>query len=350
MQAMSHKRIAVIIATVSSLILLVIMVVDMRYIEQYQYSYIIFSVLTLFVIVYIVAFYMVRAYIIQKVKPMYKIIHSSKLKPSKKAKLAIENDFNILATTEKDMSEWLKQNAFRVEELQRLEQYRKEYVGNVAHELKTPIFSIQGYIATLLDGGIDDPAVNMKYLEKADTAIQRMISIVKDLDAITRLEAGELKPNKTNFNIITLVKEVFEAQEFLTKSHKVSLILDPMYDKPIMVHADRKYIHMVLTNLTVNAIKYNVSKGGKVRVKFYDMDAFLLVEVADTGIGISRINQKRIFERFYRVDRSRSREQGGTGLGLAIVKHIIEAHEQTIHVKSTLNKGTSFTFTLEKGK
>ena len=350
MQTMSHKRIAIIMAIIASSILVLVMIIGMFYVSKYEYSYIVFSALTLFIIVYIVSFYITRAYIIQKVKPIYKIIHSSQLSPLKKAKLAVEDDFNILATTEKDVAEWVKRNAFRIEELQKLEQYRKEYVGNVSHELKTPIFSIQGYIATLLDGGIDDPAINTKYLEKADKAIQRMTSIVRDLDAITRLETGELKPDKTNFNIITLVKEVFEAQEFLAQSHKVSLILEAIHDKPIMVCADRKYIHMVLSNLTANAIKYNISEGGKVTVKFYDMDAFLLIEVADTGIGIPQSDQKRIFERFYRVDRSRSREQGGTGLGLSIVKHIIEAHEQTIHVKSTINKGSSFTFTLEKSK
>ncbi|MFO7869590.1 MAG: ATP-binding protein [Bacteroidales bacterium] len=291
-----------------------------------------------------------RNYIIQKVKPLYKIIHSSQQNPLKKAQLVAEDDFNILATTEKDVMEWVKQNAFRIEELKRLEQYRKDYIGNVSHELKTPIFSVQGYISTLLDGGIDDPVINTKYLERADTAIQRMALIVRDLDAISRLESGELVPEKTDFDIVTLVKEIYDSHELLAQSRNVDLILDALHDKPVSVYADRKYIHMVLANLIVNAIKYSKTEGGKVSVRFYDMDVLLLVEVADSGIGIPEEDLSRIFERFYRVDKSRSREQGGTGLGLSIVKHIIEAHEQTIHVKSTVHSGSSFTFTVQKSK
>ncbi len=348
MQTLSHKYIALVISGVSATLMCIAILIGMFFISNFEVTYIVLAGLSLFVILYVILFYMLRTYIIQKVKPIYKIIHSSQQNPLKKAKLVVEDDFNILATTEKDVMEWVKQNAFRIEELQRLEKYRKEYIGNVSHELKTPIFSVQGYISTLLDGGIDDPAINIKYLERADTAIQRMAVIVRDLDAITRLESGELVPEKAHFDVILLVKEIFEAQELLAQSRNIKLILEAIHDKPLFVLADRKYIHMVLSNLIVNAIKYNKLEGGEVSIRFYDMDKLLLVEVADTGIGIQNNDLNRIFERFYRVDKSRSREQGGTGLGLSIVKHIIEAHEQTIHVKSTVNKGSSFTFTLEK--
>jgi len=350
MKPLSHKRISIIIATISAIITIGALFVLLYSIDEYKISYIFFVGLLVFITIYIISFYITKEYIIQKVKPMYKVIQSTKGNPINQANKDLEDDFNILATTEQDLLDWAKSNRVQIEELKRLEKYRKEYIGNVAHELKTPIFSIQGYIATLIDGGIDDPSINVKYLERADKAITRMTSIIRDLDAITRLESGELTPEKAPFDLTTLIKEVFEAQEFLANQRSVSLIFEEGLHKKVMVYADRKYISMVFSNLVINAIKYNKTEGGKVNVRFYDMDNLLLIEVADTGIGMGQLELNRIFERFYRVDKSRSREQGGTGLGLSIVKHIIEAHEQTIHVKSLINKGSSFTFTLEKAK
>lgn len=351
MKILSHKTIALIISVVTAVFssLFFFFLKNVR--DEYYVFYVIFFALFLFTIVYVVAFYITREMILQKVKPMYKIIQNAQgIKKNKILNSSMDNNenLNILATTEKDLIEWVKKSALKIEELQKMEKYRKEYIGDVSHELKTPIFSVQGYIETLLDGGIDDPKINIKYLQKADDAIQRMASIVRDLDSITRLESGELKIQKENFNVLELIYDVLENQEYLAQTRKVKLEIDTEKLKKISVYADRKYMTMVFNNLIVNAIKYNKPEGGNVFIRFYDMETIFLVEIADTGIGMEEKELHRIFERFYRVDKSRSREQGGTGLGLSIVKHVIEAHEQTIQVKSAINKGTTFTFTIEK--
>ena len=234
-----------------------------------------------------------------------------------------------------------------IDRLKEMEQYRKEYLGNVSHELKTPIFNIQGYVLTLLDGGLEDPEINRKYLERTEKSINRLISIVDDLEIISRHEAGELKLEKEYFNIVQLVDEVFEAQEIRAKKRSTQLTFDKKYKKPIVVCADKMRVFQVLTNLITNSIYYGKT-GGRTRVSFTEVNKKVLIEIHDNGIGIAEADISRIFERFYRVDKSRSREQGGTGLGLAIVKHIIEAHNETIRVKSKLNKGSSFIFSLSK--
>ncbi|MCQ2607485.1 MAG: ATP-binding protein [Bacteroidales bacterium] len=278
---------------------------------------------------------------------MYKIIRSAQMP---KFKEISQNDDNLIDTATKDAEEWASHKSEEIELLKKQEIFRKEYIGNVAHELKTPIFTIQGYVSTLLDGGLEDETINRKYLERTDKVIQRMTSIVHDLDAINRLESGELKMEYTTFNIADLVNEIFETQEYLAKERNVTLTMEiPTVKSLMMVYADKMRISMAISNLVINAIKYNKPDGGSVRIRFYDMDNRFLVEVSDTGIGIPQEHLDRIFERFFRVDKSRSREQGGTGLGLAIVKHVIEAHGESLNVKSTLNKGTSFSFTIKKG-
>jgi len=232
-----------------------------------------------------------------------------------------------------------------IDRLKEMERYRKEFLGNVSHELKTPIFNIQGYVLTLLDGAVDDPEINRKYLERTEKSINRLISIVEDLETISRHEAGEMKLELENFNIVQLVEEVFEAQEIRAKKREIHLEFEKNYKKPIMVCADKMKIFQVLTNLVANSIYYGKSNG-KTTVSFSSAKDKIIVEVEDDGIGIAEADIPRIFERFYRVDKSRSREQGGTGLGLAIVKHIIEAHHETIRVKSKLNKGSSFIFSI----
>jgi two-component system phosphate regulon sensor histidine kinase PhoR len=257
--------------------------------------------------------------------------------------------FVEIAKVEHDVEEWAQNQLQEIERLRDLERYRKEFVGNVSHELKTPIFNIQGYILTLLEGGLEDPKINKLYLTRSEKSIDRMISIVEDLESITKLETGELKPQYSVFDIMKVAEEVFEIEHMLAQERKISLEFTKKPDKPVMVMADKKRIIEVLSNLVTNGIKYGKRKG-KVKVGFYDFDEKIVVEVSDDGIGIDRKDLPRIFERFYRVDKSRSREQGGTGLGLSIVKHIIEAHNQTINVQSVLDEGTTFTFTLEKAK
>jgi two-component system phosphate regulon sensor histidine kinase PhoR len=247
------------------------------------------------------------------------------------------------------VEEWAQNKLQEIERLKELERYRKDFVGNVSHELKTPIFNIQGYILTLLEGGLEDPNINKLYLNRSEKSIDRMISIVEDLESINKLETGELKPRFGIFDIVKVVEDVFEMEQRLSKERKISLEFSNKPDKPILVNADKKRIIEVLTNLVINGIKYGKKKG-YIKVGFYDFADKLMVEVSDNGIGIAKQNLSRVFERFYRVDKSRSREQGGTGLGLSIVKHIIEAHNQTINVQSVLDEGTTFTFTLEKAK
>ena len=235
-----------------------------------------------------------------------------------------------------------------LKKLKGLENYRKEFLGNVYHELKTPIFNLQGYILTLIEGGLDDPEINKLYLERTEQNINRMINIVEDLESISGLESGALNLRMETFSIKRTLREVFEANEMRARKFNVKLEAGKLKDSRSMVRGDRKRIFQVLNNLVMNSINYGV-KNGKTTVNFSESGKKLLIEVRDDGIGISREELPRIFERFYRVDKSRSRNSGGTGLGLAIVKHIIEAHKQSIKVNSVPGKGSSFIFSLDKG-
>ena len=228
------------------------------------------------------------------------------------------------------------------------ENYRREFIGNVSHELKTPIFNIQGYIQTLIDGGLQDENVNLKYLKRANLSVDRMINIVDDLEVISQLETNEDVLDLDNFNIVDVINEAFDQLEMKANNMNVSLKLSKESNSEI-VYADRNKIQQVFMNLISNSIKYG-KNNGVTNVRLFDMTDKMLIEVADNGIGISEEALNRLFERFYRVDKNRSREIGGTGLGLAIVKHIIEAHQQTINVRSTVDVGSTFSFILEKGK
>ena len=254
---------------------------------------------------------------------------------------------NSIENLEIEIRGWAEDRKDEIERLHKLEVYRKEFLGNVSHELKTPIFNIQGYVLTLLDGGLEDPSINRNYLERAERSIDRMITIVDDLEAISQLETGELQIEQERFDISILAKDVADAQEMKATAKGIILTL-PEDSKPIFVYADRFRIRQVLVNLIVNSVKYG-KEYGETKIRFYDVGDNIMVEVADNGIGIEKEHLPRLFERFYRVDKSRSRDQGGTGLGLAIVKHIIEAHNQTINVMSTEGAGTVFSFTLKKG-
>jgi two-component system phosphate regulon sensor histidine kinase PhoR len=254
---------------------------------------------------------------------------------------------NNIDNLNQEILAWADDRKNEIERLHKLELYRKEFLGNVSHELKTPIFNIQGYVLTLLDGGLEDPSINRNYLERAEKSVDRMITIIDDLEAISQLETGELQIEPEKFDIVALAKDVAEAQEMKATAKGIILTL-PEDSKPIYVFADRFRIRQVLVNLIVNSVKYG-KEYGETKIRFYDVGENIMVEIADNGIGIGKEHLPRLFERFYRVDKSRSREQGGTGLGLAIVKHIIEAHNQTINVMSTETAGTVFSFTLKKG-
>ena len=284
--------------------------------------------------------WLVDTFIYNKIKLIYKNISANKAKPGYLAGV----DLNQV---DEDVSEWNENRENEIEKLEIRESYRRQFVGNVAHELKTPIFNIQGYIDTLLDGAIEDSNINRKFLERANKSVSRMIYIVEDLDAITKLEGGKIEIEEEPVDVIELILDVVDQLEMKAKKRNINLLIkDPRLSR-YMVEADVEKIKQVLINLIVNAIKYG-NEGGEVFVRTFDMDENILVEVADNGKGIPQKHLSKIFERFYRVDKSRDREHGGSGLGLSIVKHIIEAHNQSINVRSTIGTGSTFSFTLKK--
>lgn len=310
-----------------------------------QYIWQIVFGVVLFISGYFIVHQVFLNYIEEKITPIYKTIRSVTLSQKQLRKKINSADISIDLNNE--VKGWANDQANEIIQLREMEQYRKDFLGNVSHELKTPIFNIQGYILTLLDGGIDDKKINKLYLQRAEKSINRMITIVDDLVSISRLESGEFKLNITEFNLVRLVEDVFESHEMLARKYKVKLEFDRNYSKPVKVNADRKRITEVLNNLIVNSIKYG-RVNGKTKVGFVDTGEVILVDISDNGIGIAEEDLPRIFERFYRVDKSRSRDSGGTGLGLAIVKHIIQAHNQSINVRSGIDRGTSFIFSLDK--
>ncbi len=287
----------------------------------------------------------INSFIKSKVKPIYKSIHHFKSHPEEKAQPVKDPFYQV----NKEVADWMQVKAEEIQQLKQMEKYRKEFLGNVSHELKTPVFNIQGYILTLLDGGIEDADINMLYLHRTEKSIDRMISIIEDLESISKLESGELELQTEEFNLFQLIEDVFDLQEIRSVEKSIDLKLNKNGEKQLMVIGDKQKLFQVFSNLVVNSINYG-KIGGKTIINHYDMDNRYLIEVKDNGVGIKEKDLPRIFERFYRADKSRSREQGGTGLGLAIVKHIIEAHHQTINVTSTYGSGTSFTLTLDKGK
>ena len=294
----------------------------------------------LFIIYFSATYYLLKYQFYEKVKIIYKNIYKFK-GTSNISDLNLENA-NIQA------EQWADQKEEELIKMKENENYRREFIGNVSHELKTPIFNIQGYIQTLIDGGLQDENVNLKYLKRANLSVDRMINIVDDLEVISQLETNEDVLDLDNFNIVDIINEAFDQLEMKANNMNISLKLSKESNSEI-VYADRNKIQQVFMNLISNSIKYG-KNNGVTNVRLFDMTDKMLIEVADNGIGISEEALNRLFERFYRVDKNRSREIGGTGLGLAIVKHIIEAHQQTINVRSTVNVGSTFSFILEKGK
>lgn len=244
------------------------------------------------------------------------------------------------------LEHWLKKRKEITGQFSKLVKHRREFLGNVSHELKTPVFNIQGYISTLVEGGIQDPLLQKTYLQRAENNVERLINIIEDLEDINQLETGFIRLHKENFDFITLCQETCEALELLARQRKIGLVIWNPKDAQVYVHADKNRIRQVMTNLIVNSIKYG-KEGGTTRIQLRIQSDRVVVEVKDNGIGIAAVHLPRIFERFYRVDKSRSREQGGTGLGLSIVKHITEAHGYPVEVLSAEGVGSTFTFALD---
>ena len=341
---------SVFLSTIVSIVLTIFTLAFMLLAHFYGDNIAVFvlSTLLFFLASYFSISYLIKKFIIERVRPIYNTIRDLPLSGKKMEEQLLDSN-SLLSNVINEVEEWAKTQLKEIERLKDLERYRKDFVGNVSHELKTPIFNIQGYVLTLLEGGMDDPKINRLYLSRTEKSIDRMVSIVEDLESITKLESGELKLNLVKLDIVKTVEEVIEMEHYQAAERKIKVQIIDKPEKPIYIKADKKRILEVLTNLTINAIKYGKKKG-HVNILFHDMDDTIIIEVSDNGIGIEKKDLPRIFERFYRVDKSRSREQGGTGLGLSIVKHIIEGHKQSINVRSVVDKGTTFNFTLEKAK
>ena len=285
---------------------------------------------------------LLERFVYRKIKIIYKNIHSLKTEH-----LNREEDKDPIAKVSDDVSAWAAERKEEIALLKEQEGFRREFVGNVSHELKTPIFHVQGYIDTLLEGALSDPKVNYMFLEKSAKSVDRLIELVNDLTSINRIESGELEMEFEEFDIRTLVEEVYEEVEYLVSERNISCGFKQSADVAFHVNADRLKIKQVLVNLIVNAIKYGNDEGA-INCGLYDMDENILIEISDNGEGIPESSIPRLFERFYRVEKSRTREAGGSGLGLSIAKHIVEAHGQTIQVRSQLGQGSTFSFTLAK--
>ena len=290
----------------------------------------------------------IEYFIFRKIKVIYKTIYNLKSnRPlSFISTLKVNNPINEV---DQEVISWAQSKVTEIENLKRLEEYRKEFLGNVSHELKTPIFNLQGYIHTLLDGAIDDEENRIRFLNKAAKSADRLEELVRDLMDISALETGGVNLNFESFDIVELVKDIFESLELKAKARGMTLALKDGMRGSYYVDADKKSIRQVLVNLIVNSVKYG-NVGGHTLVGFYDMHENILIEVSDNGDGIAPEHLPRLFERFYRIDKARSRDDGGTGLGLSIVKHIVEAHGQTLNVRSKESLGSTFGFTLRKTK
>lgn len=287
--------------------------------------------------------YRVERFIYQRVKKIYDDV--SLLDSTTFSNVSVTTDMDTLT---RQVKKFATNKKLEIEMLKVREEYRREFLGNVSHELKTPLFTVQGYLSTVLEGGIKDKTMRQNYLERAEKGVERLIRIVEDLDMITKLEVGNLQLNTTTFDIVPLIQEVFDLLEMKASKKDIILMFDMKYSKPIYVDADKEKIEQVLINLIVNSIKYGKDKG-TTEVSIEQLTKhLLLVRVKDDGEGIAPQHLPRLFERFFRVDKSGSRDAGGSGLGLSIVKHIIEAHEQKIYVESELGQGAEFSFTIKK--
>ncbi len=284
-------------------------------------------------------------YIQDRVRVIYKTIRRFK---GSGTNLNLDMSNDIVEQVNRDVMSWAESQIDEITNLRETDTFRKEFIGNLAHELKTPIFNIQGFILTLLEGGMEDPEINRKFLLKAAKNVERMSGLLEDLDVISKMEEGNLDIELVSFDLLEIVRETLESLEPKAKRNNINLRITKGIDaSKIMVKGDAAKLVQVLTNLVVNSINYG-TEGGSTEIRYYDADDTVLVEVADTGIGIREEDLPRVFERFYRVDKSRSRHAGGSGLGLAICKHIIETHGQSISVRSTYGEGSTFSFTLEK--
>ncbi|WKB82380.1 ATP-binding protein [Cellulophaga lytica] len=315
----------------------------MYYTAAVRWMFLLCFALSSFGISFLIIQHRVERFIYRRIKKIYDDV--SLLESTSFSSAPITTDIKTLT---EEIEKFAKGKKIEIDTLKIREEYRKDFLGNVSHELKTPLFTVQGYILTLLDGAMDDKKVREKYLERANKGVERLIYIVKDLDMITKLEAGGLSMEFEEFDIVELIQNVFDLLEMRAAKKQITLTFDMEYKEPIMVRADKERMQQVVSNLLVNSIKYGHTNGTtEVSVENLIKNK-VIVRVTDNGEGISKEHLSRLFERFYRVEKSRNREVGGSGLGLSIVKHIIEAHNEKIYVESVVDVGSEFSFTLEK--
>lgn len=329
------------------LLFLVIVVSSISYLlyNKFGFAAAVIAVVLLFVLFFFVIQYRVEYFIYRRVRKIYDDV--SLLEIENLQRRSVTTDMETLS---KSVQKFAEGKRIEIQNLTERDSFRRDFLGNVSHELKTPLFTVQGYLLTLLEGASEDKDILSKYLDRANKGVERLTAIVKDLDMIAKLETDGLKMNIEPFNILEIAQNVFDLFEMKAKKKNISLTFDKIYDYPIFVMGDVERIEQVLINLVVNSIKYGKIGGETtVGIESYNQNKFI-IKVSDNGEGVKQEHLSRLFERFYRVDQSRSREQGGSGLGLSIVKHIIEAHNENILLKSTFGEGSEFSFTLEKAK
>lgn len=351
MKIHTPKQFSILVSAIMALFSIIVLVITRAFAGYpFELVWYILAFLVGWGVEYAVVYIFLEQLISHRIRILFRTIHQFKIN---KGNYPINMNQDVLEQSEKEVMSWANDKRQEIQRLKDQEEFRREFIGNLAHELKTPIFTIQGYILTLLEGGIDNPKINRTFLERAAKGVERMTNIINDLDSITKMESEAIKLNIEKVNIANLAKEMMESFEITAKEQNVKISFDsknPFTDE-LFVRCDKDKISQVFTNLINNSIKYGRHDGtGEILIRFFDMDDNILVEVADNGPGIAKEHLPRLFERFYRVDKSRSRDAGGTGLGLAIVKHIIEAHGQTINVRSTEGTGSTFSFTLAKVK
>lgn len=333
---------------IALLVTIVVLVAGCIVVAAYRFFWwgLVIICVSTFVVTYLFAQLVIRKFVIYKMKPIYQIVFERNLK-TRELENTLLKKANLLETVTAEITDWADRNQMEIERLEETERYRRDYIGNISHEIKTPVFNIQGYISTLLDGALEDENINRLYLERAEKSIERLINVVTELDEISKLESGMPNFEFSRFDMVALAREIADAFEMEAATMGITIKFKANTPNSLYVVGDRKYLGQVLVNLISNSIRYG-TEGGWTRISFIDMFDKVMVEVSDNGEGIDKEDIPRVFERFFRTDKSRSRDKGGSGLGLAIVKHILEAHGEAITLRSELGVGSTFSFTLSK--
>ncbi len=341
------RKLSLFVSLITSIFLLVLYLLFLFFLKNIQIHWLALALILLsyFAFSYFIFKFILQKFIYEKIRLIYKTIRRLKLDEDEKPEINFNSD--IIAGVKNEVEVWSKKHKKEISSLKEQETFRREYIGNIAHELKNPVFNLQGYIYALSHGATESRKLREKYLSRMDKNINRIITIIEDLDTISELETTDIKPNFERFDLLQLNKEVIELFSEKAAKKNIQIHFRENYYQPLYVIGDIKRINQVFINIIENAIKYSY-KNSRIKISFFDMDKNYLVEITDQGPGISKTDLPRIFERFYRTDKARSRNKGGSGLGLSIVKHIIEAHKETINVRSTIGVGTTFAFTIKK--